>query len=165
MSELTGNNLTPKQQMFAVEYLVDLNATKAAIRAGYSEDSARAIGSENLTKPDIQKAIAEAMEHRAKRVQVNADYVISNIKSTVERCSQAEPVLDKEGERTGEYRFEANAVLKGCELLGRHLKMFTDKLETSGELRVKLQNMSDEELEQSLKEHLDELGYSVEKKK
>ncbi len=49
--------LTPKQQLFVDEYLIDLNATKAAIRAGYSEKTAYSIGQENLNKPDIAEAI------------------------------------------------------------------------------------------------------------
>ena len=53
-----ANDLTDKQALFVLEYLVDLNATQAAIRAGYSAQTARKIGSENLTKPDIMQAIA-----------------------------------------------------------------------------------------------------------
>jgi len=53
-------NLTPKQQRFVEEYLIDLNATQAAIRAGYSEKTAYSVGHENLKKPEIQKAIEEA---------------------------------------------------------------------------------------------------------
>lgn len=61
------SDLTAKQQKFVLEYLVDLNATQAAIRAGYSKDSAANIGYENVIKPDIQKAIQEAQEkHRDK---------------------------------------------------------------------------------------------------
>ena len=57
---LVDKKLTPKQQRFVEEYLVDCNATQAAIRAGYSEKTAKAIGSENLTKPDVAAAIAKA---------------------------------------------------------------------------------------------------------
>ncbi|CCQ72407.1 terminase small subunit [Magnetospira sp. QH-2] len=53
-----SSNLSPKQQRFVEEYLLDLNATQAAVRAGYSERTARQIGSENLSKPDIQQGIA-----------------------------------------------------------------------------------------------------------
>lgn len=68
--------LTEKQQRFVDEYLVDLNATQAAIRAGYSADTARAIGHENLTKPDIQLAIAEARKAQQQRTQITADRVV-----------------------------------------------------------------------------------------
>lgn len=68
--------LTPKEQSFVDEYLVDLNATQAAIRAKYSEKSARQIGSENLSKPYIQAAIAKARLEQQKRTQITADKVL-----------------------------------------------------------------------------------------
>lgn len=71
--------LSPKQQRFIDEYMVDLNATKAAIRAGYSMSSARQIGSENLSKPYIQDAIAEAMEERNKRLKITSDDVLQRL--------------------------------------------------------------------------------------
>lgn len=72
-------NLTPKQQCFVDEYLIDLNATQAAIRAGYSENAAQQIASENLSKPLIQQAIQEAMRKRQERVNVDADYVLKRL--------------------------------------------------------------------------------------
>ena len=72
-------NLTPKQQRFVEEYLIDLNATQAAIRAGYSEKTAAVIGAENLIKPNIAKAIAEAEAKREERVQIDADYVLKRL--------------------------------------------------------------------------------------
>jgi phage terminase small subunit len=74
-----NGELTPKQQCFVAEYLVDLNATRAAIRAGYSENSAKEIGYENLTKPLIQAAIAAAMQERARRTEVTQDRVITEL--------------------------------------------------------------------------------------
>lgn len=68
--------LTAKQQLFVKEYLVDLNATQAAIRAGYKEKTSRAIGAENLTKPNIQAAIEEAQNKRAERTEITADMVL-----------------------------------------------------------------------------------------
>ncbi|MNM44922.1 Terminase small subunit [compost metagenome] len=68
--------LTAKQKLFVQEYLIDLNATQAAIRAGYSERTARKIGQENLTKPDIQAAIQEAQNQRAERTEITADMVL-----------------------------------------------------------------------------------------
>ena len=68
--------LTEKQQRFVEEYLIDLNATQAAIRAGYSVNSARDIGCENLAKPNIQEAIAKEMADRSKRTGVNQDRVV-----------------------------------------------------------------------------------------
>jgi phage terminase small subunit len=68
--------LTAKQEMFAKEYIVDLNAAQAAIRAGYSERTAKQIGQENLTKPDLQKYIQDLMDERSKRVEITADMVL-----------------------------------------------------------------------------------------
>ncbi len=71
--------LTPKQQAFVEEYLVDLNATQAAIRAGYSRDTARQIASENLARPDVQEAIAEARAARSTRTGVTSDQVVAEL--------------------------------------------------------------------------------------
>lgn len=71
--------LTPKQQRFVEEYLVDLNATQAAIRAGYSERTARQIGDENLSKPDIASAIKAAMAERSERTEITQDMVLSEL--------------------------------------------------------------------------------------
>ncbi|XUV83548.1 terminase small subunit [Enterobacter sp. TMH.L2] len=71
--------LTDKQEMFCREYLIDLNATQAAIRAGYSEKTARALGCENLTKPDIQTRIAELKSNRNEELSINAAYVLHRL--------------------------------------------------------------------------------------
>lgn len=71
--------LTPKQEQFVREYLIDLNATQAAIRAGYSPKTAEKIGSENLKKPDVAEAIKAAMTERSAETGINATRVISEI--------------------------------------------------------------------------------------
>ena len=71
--------LNDKQDAFCREYLIDLNATQAAIRAGYSENAAKEIGYENLTKPHIQERIADLMAERNARNQVDADYVLRRL--------------------------------------------------------------------------------------
>lgn len=78
-TELTS--LTAKQRFFVEEYLVDLNATQAAIRAGYSKKTARFIGCENLTKPNIAAAIAKKKAERSARVQLDADRVLYQLKA------------------------------------------------------------------------------------
>jgi len=77
MSDSETPNLTHKQERFIAEYLVDLNATQAAIRAGYSVDSAAIIGFENLTKPYIAVAIAEARSKIATKLEVTAERVVA----------------------------------------------------------------------------------------
>jgi len=69
-------DLTPKQKRFVEEYLIDLNATQAAIRAGYSKKTAEVIGHENLRKPKIAEAIQKAKEERSKRTEITADRVL-----------------------------------------------------------------------------------------
>lgn len=134
--------LTAKQEMFVAEYLIDLNATQAAIRAGYSAKTANVIGPENLAKPCIAKAIQEAMDKRSQKIEITAEYVLNTIQETIERCSQKQPILDNQGnpilvetpngELAQVFKFDSQAVLKGAELLGKHLKLFTDKTEVTG---------------------------------
>ena len=77
--EQAGRKLSPKQERFVHEYLVDLNALQAAIRAGYSKDTAGAIGHENLKKPEIQAAIAKARQEQQERTQITADSVVKEV--------------------------------------------------------------------------------------
>lgn len=148
--------LNDQQQRFVEEYLVDLNATQAAIRAGYSENTAKQQGSRLLTNADVQRAVNAAQEERSERTAITADYVLQTIVSTIERCKQAEPVFDRKGDPVmvetpegGEaraYTFNAAGVLKGAELLGKHLKLFTEKHEHSGGLTVVAVNDLDEDI-------------------
>lgn len=92
--------LTDKQEMFCREYLIDLNATQAAIRAGYSAKTANRTASENLSKPDIQSRIAELKAQRNDLVGINAIYVLNRLveidqkrgRRTARRGSQFEVV-------------------------------------------------------------------------
>lgn len=72
--------LTPKQQRFVAEYLIDLNATQAAIRAGYKADSAKQVGSENLTKPDIKAAIASGKSQQLASAELSAARVLEELR-------------------------------------------------------------------------------------
>ena len=129
--------LPEKQQLFVREYIKDLNATGAAIRANYSERTARQQASRLLSNVNIQQAIAELRDERNERLNIDVDYVIKTIVETIERCNQAKPVYDRDGEPVmtetpdGElapaYKYDASNVLKGAELLGKHLGMFEPK--------------------------------------
>ncbi len=117
------SNLTPKQTRFVQEFLIDLNATQAAIRAGYSKKTARQVASENLSKPDIQRAIEEAQQTRAERTELTQDGVVQG--------------LLKEAEFTGEGSSPAARVSAWAHL-GRHLGMFKDKISVGGNLTVEV---------------------------
>ena len=136
IENLPAVKLTPKQEMFVREYLVDLNGTQAAIRAGYSPKTANEQASRLLANVNVAPFIQAGMNKRAQDVEITATYVLEGIKKTIERCAQAEPVYDKDGNPTGEYKFESSAVLRGYELLGKHLKLFTDKVEQSGNISL-----------------------------
>ncbi|MFL9943719.1 terminase small subunit [Paraburkholderia graminis] len=109
--------LTDKQRRFVDEYLVDLNATQAAIRAGYSEKTARAIAAENLTKPDIESAISAAMIERQKRTGITADRVLQELARVaffdIRRLYNADGTM----KRPDQLDDEAAAVLSGVDVV------------------------------------------------
>jgi len=108
--------LTAKQQRFVEEYLVDLNATQAAIRAGYSAKTARSQGQRLLTNVDIQKALARRQETYAKRVEWTVEEILADLKGIA--TDPAQRMSDR---------------LKAYELGGKHLGMFTDKIDVTSE--------------------------------
>jgi len=81
---MKADELTPKQEMFCKEYLIDLNATQAAIRAGYSKKTAAEIGRQNLTKLEIQERVQRLLEERSGRVQLSADEVLWELKNILQ---------------------------------------------------------------------------------
>lgn len=108
--------LTDKQQRFVAEYLVDLNATQAAIRAGYSEKTARQVASENLSKPDIAEAIAAKAAERTAAIDLSAERVLRG--------------LFEEATRTGDGSSHG-ARVSAWGLLGKYHSLFTDKIEAN----------------------------------
>lgn len=113
--------MTAKQQLFVKEYLVDLNGTQAAIRAGYSENSAQAIATENLSKPLISEAIQSGMDKRSEKTKINAEYVLKKIQSALESAEKSDDLPN---------------VYRGAELLGKHLKLFSDRVEIEQQLTI-----------------------------
>lgn len=123
-----ASKLTPRQAAFVQEYLVDLNATQAAIRAGYSEKTAGRTGHENLKKPEIAAALEKAMAERSETTRVTAQDVLERLRTEAEGL----------GPDTN-----SAARIKAAELLGKHLGMFTDKVETSGTQRIEVVYVDD----------------------
>ncbi len=154
--------MTEKQRRFVEEYLIDLNATQAAIRAGYSVESAKEIGCENLTKPNIQNAIAKAIAERSKRTGVNQDRVIRELAKLAfvkmtdvvdaqgkikedaneEDLSCIESIKYKHSDsETGvsvEREVKIASKMKALELLGKHLGMFKDKIELDADMELNI---------------------------
>ena len=140
---MAKNKLTPKQEMFVKEYLVDLNATQAAIRAGYSKKTADRIGPELLGKTCVARAIEEANQKRAEKLELSAEWVLENLKNVAVRCQQAEPVMvfdyrTKEMVETGEYQFDSKGANRALELIGKHLGIFENRLNLTGSVGVKI---------------------------
>lgn len=106
--------LTTKQRRFVQEYIVDYNATQAAIRAGYSENTAGGIGAENLKKPQIQAAIQAELDKQAQRTAVNADRIIQELAI----------IAFERGADWTESKLKNNNKLRALELLGRHFGIF-----------------------------------------
>lgn len=152
--------LTPKQKLFCKYYLISLNATDAAIKAGYSKKTADVIGSENLVKPNIKEYLQSQMKKREEKLEITADKVIAEIaklafanttdileitdhgvvikdlsKLDTTCISSAEEVFDKEGMRLG-VKIKLHDKTKNLELLGRHLGLFKDKIEHSFDEKV-----------------------------
>lgn len=148
--------MTAKQKRFCEEYLIDLNATQAAIRAGYSPETAKSVGSENLTKPDLRARIDREIAERSRRTGVSADRVVrelaklafvkatdiidpvtATVRDTASEedkaCIAAVKYKASSGESSDSVEREIRLCdkLKALELLGRHLGMFSDKLTVS----------------------------------
>lgn len=146
--------LTPKQRRFVDEYLVDLNATQAAVRAGYSATNADVTGPRMLGNVGIAALIAEKQSVKAEAIEITQEYVLSNLTEILERCMQRAPVMIRQGKEmvqaTDEdgndiWQFDARGALGAVNLLGKHRGMFGDKLQVE-DLR-EVANLSDAELE------------------
>ena len=85
--------LTDKQKQFCEEYLIDLNATQAAIRSGYSKNSAKEIGCQHLTKLNIQEYIQELKNKRSERVQITQDDIARDLIEIKDACKKLNPAV------------------------------------------------------------------------
>lgn len=158
--------LTKKQKLFIEEYLIDLNATQAAIRAGYSPDTAGSIGGENLKKPEIRAHIDKAMAERSKRTGINQDRILMEL-AKIALLNPANVVnLDEATVREGALPEDLAAVAsvkvrrfptkagegiereikfhdktRAIELAGKHLGMFQNNLSVTLETSEKLDDI------------------------
>ncbi len=144
--------LTAKQKRFCDEYLIDLNATQAAIRAGYSEKTAKQIGQENLTKPDLQEYIRKQMDEKEDALIAKQDEVLKYL-TAVMRREKTESVVVTLSKETTKYVPDENGTMrkqtikeeipqiveipaklsdsnKAAELLGKRYSLFTDKVQS-----------------------------------
>jgi len=121
------NKLTPKQERFCQEYIIDLNATQAAIRAGYSKNTANEIGAENLTKPSIVEHLQSLQKPIAEKALVDAEYVLRGLKNIADTMERNMISVDENGVETVNPS-AAQASARAHELLGKHLVLFTDKV-------------------------------------
>lgn len=151
---MARNELTLKQKRFVAEYLIDLNATQAAIRAGYSSKNADKIGSELLGKTRVAEAIQKALARRAAKVEVTQERVVEELarvafgdlrgvstwgpdgvslkpsdELTDEQSAAISEVVETVTKDGGSVRIKRHDKVKALELLGRHLGMFVDKLD------------------------------------
>ena len=136
------DKMTAKQKRFCDEYLIDLNATQAAIRAGYSERTAQAIGAENLTKPLLKEYIAERMAEKESELIADQDEVLRYLTSVLRGKSRSSVVVV---ENIGDYCSEAREIekapdekerLKAAELLGKRYGLYTDRMEQDVDMEL-----------------------------
>ena len=120
-----AGELTRKQELFCQEYIVDYNGTKAAIRAGYEERSARQMASRMLAKDNIRSRVRELQADQVQRMTVTQDYVIQQLVETYKKCCEPTPVMEwdaneREYVEKGTYEFDSKGANKALELLGKH---------------------------------------------
>lgn len=119
--------MTPKQKAFCDYYIATLNATESAEKAGYSKKTARAIGAENLTKPDIKEYIAEKLQEADKSRIATAEEVLEYLTTVVRNAKE------KTCDRT-----------KAAELLGKRYAIFAEKIEADSTVRVVMDKKTEE---------------------
>ncbi len=167
--------LTAKQQAFIKHYLVSLNASKAAIKAGYSSKYVNRSATQLLANPKIQAAIREEMAKRSERIEVTQDQVVAELakvafgdpravmewgpEGVVMKASselndtdaaQVAEVSESVTKEGGSQRIKLHDKLKALELLGKHLGMFTDKFSLQGNMEVR--HGTDPELEKLIED-------------
>ena len=146
--------MTKKQKRFVDEYLIDLNATQAAVRAGYSPNTAYSIGAENLKKPEIQNAIDERLEQLKSEKTADAQEVIEYLTSVMRGESEGEELIN---EFVGDGCSKPTKVkkapsekdrLRAAELLGKRYGIFTEKTELKADVTSENRDAQDNHSDQ-----------------
>lgn len=128
---MSYKDLSLKQQKFVDEYLIDLNATQSAIRAGYSQKTANEQGARLLANVSVKDVIQSRSKLMQKRTEITADEVLKNI--DLIRADAMQKVADKDGNLV---MLNHSAALKAAELQGKHLVMWTEKVEHTGSVTI-----------------------------
>lgn len=134
--------LNPKQQKFCLHYAAYGNPTAAAIHAGYSANTAEERGRQLLQQVVIEEYLANAKKTPAERLGITQEWLLEKFRANFERCTELVPVLNRKGEQVfidgpdGQQvpaytLYDPKAAAKFGEMLGKHLKMFTDKVEVA----------------------------------
>jgi phage terminase small subunit len=130
--------MTAKQQRFCDEYLIDLNATQAAIRAGYSKKTATVIGAENLTKPYIKEYIEKRMAEKESELIADQNEVLKYLTAVMRGKEKDERmVFGKDGVETAEIRNQENQ-MRAAELLGKRYGLYTDKVNETVDMNLNI---------------------------
>ncbi len=143
---MNKRKLTVRQERFVEEYLIDLNATQAAVRAGYSAKTAHSCGPRLLANAGVAAAISAAKQERAEATKIDAEYVLRKLHLVVERCLQEvkpalhsktrQPMKDKDGNAL--FTFNAAGANQALALLGKHTAVaaFEDRFKHDHEMSV-----------------------------
>jgi phage terminase small subunit len=131
-SKGSGPRLTEQMLRFIDEYMRVPDAKAAAIAAGYGKAQAASQGSQLLNHPLVGAELAERQAKLREKAGIDAEWVVARLRLISDRCVQGEPVTDKDGNATGEWKFDAAGANKATELLGKTLGMFRDKVEVTG---------------------------------
>jgi len=130
--------MTPKQKRFADEYIISTNATQAAIKAGYSENTAKVIGYENLQRPEIREYIDKRMKQHEQKQIASQEEVLMYLTSLI-RGNETEQTLIMNGEYGQEItdiEVSAKDRIKAAELLGKRWGTWTEKVDITADLAV-----------------------------
>ena len=134
-NEVIGEDLTDKQKLFCQEYLLDLNGYHAALRAGYSENSAMQQASRLLSYDKVQWFLAELKKERSDKLKIDQEWVLKRFIEISEKCSQAEPVMEYDSDsksmihatsKDGKllYKFDSSGANKATEMIAKHIGFF-----------------------------------------